>query len=116
MKNVLITGALGYIGSNYVNYISHNDIHIEIIIGNIGNTELVSYILNKNNIDTVINFASSSHVDNSFYNSIQFTKNNILNNHYLLETCRLYNKLKLFLHISSDEVFGESNESDLPKS
>jgi len=140
MKSILCTGALGFIGSNFVNFFEKkynkvkiiildiNDYcssfdnidnkNIKIIIGDIGNTQLVSYILKKYQIDTIINFASYSHVDNSFYNSIEFTKNNILNTHFFLETCRVYqqetNQLKLFLHISSDEVFGQS-ETSTPK-
>jgi UDP-glucose 4,6-dehydratase len=58
-------------------------------------------------IDTVIHFAAQSHVDNSFGNSIQFTMDNILGTHNLLECCRVYGNIKKFIHISTDEVYGE---------
>src|ERR1044071_8071453 len=99
MKNMLVTGALGFIGSNFVNYYSEkypdikivildkkdycsseenitNPSKIEIIIGNIMDKDLVRSILYSNQIDTIIHFAAQSHVDNSFYNSISFTETN----------------------------------------
>lgn len=138
MKNFLVTGALGFIGANYVNYMSskypeykfiildildycaslenvHQYPNIEIIIGDIGNNELVSYILRKFEINNVVHFAAQSHVDNSFFNSIAFTKTNVLGTHVLLETVRIYNnetnKLEKFIHISTDEVYGEVNDN-----
>lgn len=136
MKNFLITGALGFIASNFVNYMSIRYPHAkfiiidkkdycssleninreslhntEIIIGDIRNHELVTYILNKFTIDTIIHFAAQSHVDNSFFNSIDFTENNVLGTHILLETSRKYhektNNLEKFIHVSTDEVYGE---------
>jgi|688.fasta_scaffold215612_2 UDP-glucose 4,6-dehydratase len=136
MKNFLITGALGFIGSNFVNYMSCKYPHIkmlildkkdycssidnidkqslhntEIVIGDISNKELVSYILLKHDIDTIIHFAAQSHVDNSFFNSIEFTISNVLGTHVLLETARLYHdktkKLEKFIHVSTDEVYGQ---------
>lgn len=134
MKNRwLVTGAAGFIGSNFVNYMSDKypeskfiilDIldypaslenidknsNIEIVIGDIGNNELVAYILRKFEIDIIVHFAAMSHVDASFYNSIAFTKTNILGTHILLETVKIYNdetgNLKVFFHMSTDEVFG----------
>ena len=136
MKNFLITGALGFIGSNVVNYLSMKYPHIKIIIldklsycssrnnidklsshntkiiiGDISNRELLTHILNEYQIDHVIHFAASSHVANSFYNSIDFTINNVLGTHYLLEATREYHdktkNLEKFIHISTDEVYGE---------
>jgi dTDP-glucose 4,6-dehydratase len=59
-------------------------------------------------IDMVIHFAAQSHVQNSFEDSLQFTKDNILGTHVLLESCRKYGKIQKFIHVSTDEVYGES--------
>ena len=69
--------------------------------------------MNANNIDTVINFAAQSHVCNSYSNPIQYTKDNVLGTHTLLDCCFKYNlktdNIKKFIHISTDEVYGESD-------
>ena len=129
-KVILITGACGFIGSNVLNYLSNKYENItfinvdkldycsslkNIIVGsnyhfytcNITNSTMISYILNKHNVDTVIHFAAQTHVDNSFGNSIQFTHDNVLGTHTLLECCREYGKINRFIHISTDEVYGE---------
>jgi len=133
-ENILVTGGCGFIGSNFINiyknlysniniinidkidYCSNKDNinHDKLIIGNINNKELILYILNEYNIDTVINFAAQTHVDNSFGNSLQFTQDNINGTHNLLECCREYNKIKKFIHISTDEIYGEVDLNDSP--
>ena len=135
MKNLLITGGLGFIGSNFVNYMAekYDNIHITIydindyvaskknikwndrinlVINDICNIDKVLETLTTYNIDTIIHFAAQSHVDNSFQNSLSFTKVNIYGTHILLEACRQYNKIQLFLHFSTDEVYGEINDND----
>lgn len=135
IMKALVTGGCGFIGSNFVNYMStkypmgkfivldimdycasfenvNKNPNIEIVVGDIGNKELVSYLLQKFEIDTIIHFAAQSHVDASFFNSIEFTKTNVLGTHTLLETVRMYNEktnnIKVFFHMSTDEVFGPS--------
>lgn len=130
MKNILTTGCCGFIGSNFINYMcekhpSYNFYNIDKIdycsdtqnikefpnytffYGNICDYNLIKYILNTYKIDIIIHFAAQSHVDNSFGNSISFTQDNVLGTHTLLETCREYNKIERFIHISTDEVYGE---------
>lgn len=51
------------------------------------------------------------HTDHSFGNSIQFTQTNVLGTHSLLEAAKA-NKIKLFIHVSTDEVYGEVAYSD----
>jgi UDP-glucose 4,6-dehydratase len=135
MKNLLVTGGLGFIGSNFVNYmaekypfcniiildmldycasienVSKRD-NVEIVIGDIANKELINYLLNKNNIDYIAHVAAKSSVDNSYFNSIPFTETNVLGTHILFECIRIYhentNNVKKILYVSTDEVYGES--------
>jgi UDP-glucose 4,6-dehydratase len=67
---------------------------------------LVNYVLTAENIDTIMHFAAQTHVDNSFGNSFQFTQNNILGTHVLLESAKLAG-IKRFIHVSTDEVYGK---------
>lgn len=141
MKNFLVTGALGFIGSNFINYMAdkykdyyfvildkkdycasllniNKDIrNVHIMIGNINNIELVNYALEHFNIDTIVHFAASTHVDNSFYNSVSFTEINVLGTHILLECVKIYNdrtnKIEKFIHVSTDEVYGEVIDNEL---
>jgi len=129
-KNILVTGGCGFIGSNFINkllstYLSVNITCIDkidycsnpsyldycsrlnIIQSDINDSVTVTKILVKNSIDTVIHFAAQTHVDNSFGNSIQFTMDNIVGTHTLLECCKIYGKITRFIHMSTDEVYGE---------
>ena len=72
---------------------------------------LLTQILEKYNITHVIHFAAQSHVQNSFEDSIKFTNDNILGTHTLLESCRKYGSIIKLVHVSTDEVYGESMNS-----
>jgi dTDP-glucose 4,6-dehydratase len=135
IKNLLVTGGCGFIGSNFINifydkYPNVNIINIDalyycadennikqkiresfrynLVKGNICSEDLVDHILNYYNIDTVIHFAAQSHVQTSFTDALQYTKDNVMGTHTLLECCRKYGKIKKFIHVSTDEVYGES--------
>jgi len=135
IKNLLITGGCGFIASNFINYYFDvnkqvNIINIDalyycanehnvkqkirespryrFIKGNICSYDLINYIINHYKIDAVIHFAAQSHVQNSFSDSLQYTQDNIVGTHTLLEVCRQYGKIKKFIHCSTDEVYGES--------
>lgn len=56
--------------------------------GNICSSDLVTYVLREEKIDTILHFAAQTHVDNSFGNSFQFTQNNIYGTHVLLESAK----------------------------
>jgi dTDP-glucose 4,6-dehydratase len=135
MKNILITGGCGFIASNFINFFlkkyssykvinldamyycaNENNINEDIrsstnyklVKGSICNKELVNLILGFWKIDTIIHFAAQSHVDNSFSNPLQYTEDNIKGTHTLLECVREYGKIEKFIHVSTDEVYGES--------
>jgi dTDP-glucose 4,6-dehydratase len=132
---LLVTGGCGFIGSHFINHIyyktNYNIINIDamyycasesnilqeirddnkrykLIKGNLCSYDLVSHVINDYNVNYVIHFAAQSHVQNSFEDSLQYTKDNILGTHTLLEACRKYGKIQKFIHVSTDEVYGES--------
>jgi len=77
--------------------------------GSITSADLVNYVLRTERIDTIMHFAAQTHVDNSFGNSITFTESNILGTHVLLEAAKEA-KVKLFIHVSTDEVYGHGED------
>ena len=83
-----------------------------LVKGNLCSFDLISNVLEIYNIDTVIHFAAQSHVQNSFDNALQYTNDNVVGTHTLLEACRKYGKIQKFIHISTDEVYGESMLSE----
>jgi len=141
---LLVTGGCGFIGSNFVNYYYkqnpeativnldamyycaselnvdeevRNSSRYHLVKGNLCSYDLISNILNIYQIDTVIHFAAQSHVQNSFEDALQYTHDNVQGTHTLLEACRRYKKITRFIHISTDEVYGESmlNENEEKK-
>jgi 3,5-epimerase/4-reductase len=138
--NLLITGGCGFIGSNFVNrYFTNNNVNLLVnydamyycadennihehirksdkyflIKANLCDANKIKDTITRFNITHVIHFAAQSHVQNSFEDSIKFTHDNILGTHILLEECRKYGKIEKFIHVSTDEVYGESmNEID----
>lgn len=71
--------------------------------------DLLRHIFEHETIELVLHFAAQSHVDNSFGNSFTFTKNNIEGTHVLLEAAKRAGTVKRFVHVSTDEVYGESS-------
>lgn len=61
---------------------------LQFVKGNICSSDMVTYVLKEENIDTILHFAAQTHVDNSFGNSFQFTQNNIYGTHVLLESAK----------------------------
>lgn len=138
--NLLITGGCGFIGSNFINYYFpknkfHKLVNLDamyycadeknvsdeirksenyiLIKGNLNDDKLIKDLLKRYNITHVIHFAAQSHVDNSFNNALAYTYDNVLGTHNLLECCRLYGRIQKFVHVSTDEVYGESmNQTD----
>jgi dTDP-glucose 4,6-dehydratase len=97
--------------NNVKEYI-RNSPNYKLIKGNMCDINFIKYVVEENQITHVIHIAAQSHVDNSFENSLQYTQDNILGTHTLLEVCRKYGKLERFIHVSTDEVYGESMLED----
>ncbi|KAG2254766.1 hypothetical protein Bca52824_084902 [Brassica carinata] len=87
--------------------------NFKFVKGDIASADLVNHLLITEGIDTIMHFAAQTHVDNSFGNSFEFTKNNIYGTHVLLEACKVTGQVKRFIHVSTDEVYGETDEDAL---
>ena len=83
----------------------------KFVKGDICSADLVNYVLETEKIDTIMHFAAQTHVDNSFGNSFQFTRNNILGTHVLLEAAKVHDVVR-FVHVSTDEVYGEGESME----
>lgn len=138
-KNILITGAAGFIASHVANRLirsypdykivvldkldycsslknlqpSQSSPNFKFVKGDIASADLVNFLLITESIDTIMHFAAQTHVDNSFGNSFEFTKNNIYGTHVLLEACKVTGQIRRFIHVSTDEVYGETDEDAL---
>jgi dTDP-glucose 4,6-dehydratase len=133
--NILITGGCGFIGSNFINKLSTSiplnrlvnfdnlyycankenvDEHIRkdhryfFVKGDLCMKDYLSYILSQHKITHVVHFAAQSHVQNSFDDSLLYTHDNVLGTHTLLECCRHQPQIERIIHISTDEVYGET--------
>jgi len=136
---LLVTGGVGFLGSNFCCKIIDN-VDILVIIdkinycGNVKNIKTIissnklilikedilqanlKYILEYHNIDTVIHFAAQTHVDNSYDGFFNFISDNITATHVLLERCKNYGLVKKIIHMSTDEVYGPSSTNKLSES
>jgi dTDP-glucose 4,6-dehydratase len=139
---LFVTGGAGFIGSHFINNIFSKYKNIKIINfdalyycaneknvnesvrqcsnrytfikGNLQSSDLLNYIFQQNKITHIVHFAAQSHVQTSFTDAIAYTNDNILGTHNLLEAARLHCKtLKLFIHVSTDEVYGENESTDI---
>lgn len=95
-----------------------DDPRYSFVHGDICDKEIVNGVFEDNEVDFVVNFAAESHVDRSISNPEIFIKTNVLGTSNLLNTARYYweenekfKEGKVFLQISTDEVYGSLGES-----
>ncbi len=138
MKNIMITGAAGFIGANFAelmvnkyegkynfvvfdkltyagNIENLNNIKdkITFVQGDICDFDKVMETYKTYAIDAVVHFAAESHVDNSIKNPFIFTQTNVIGTHTLLEAAKQFwgeGSPNRFVHVSTDEVYGTLGE------
>lgn len=146
MKNMIVTGGAGFIGSNFVRYILKKDNEAKVInidkltyAGNLENLkgleenpryifekvdicdkDSIEKIINKYEVDTIVNFAAESHVDRSIKDPTEFIKTNINGTQILLDAAKKawtigedkYKNGVKYVQVSTDEVYGSLNLED----
>jgi dTDP-glucose 4,6-dehydratase len=131
MKNILVTGGAGFIGSNFVRMMldKHPQYHVLVfdkltyagnldnlldvdddpryrfVKGDICDAEAVSEAIRLGQVDTIVNFAAESHVDRSIMDPDAFIKTDVYGTYVLLEAARRFG-LERYHQISTDEVYG----------
>lgn len=131
MKNILVTGGAGFIGSNFIYYMQrkHPDCRLvcidaltyagnlytldearkgnfRFVLGDITDRKAVFSLCEEEKFDAIVNFAAESHVDRSIENPEVFLKTNILGTQVLLDACNKY-KIPRYHQVSTDEVYGD---------
>lgn len=135
---ILVTGGCGFIGSNFIRHLlktypDYSVINVDkltyagnlenlsdlspspryhFLRGDIADASQMEELVSKG-VDAVVNFAAESHVDRSIEDPTAFMKTNVFGTFVLLETLRkVFPKQRiLFLHVSTDEVYGSLGES-----
>lgn len=136
MKNIIVTGGAGFIGSNFVHYVvnNHPEVHItvldkltyagnrenlaglptdrvDLVVGDICDEKLVDSLVKDT--DAIVHYAAESHNDNSLKDPSPFIQTNIVGTSVLITAAAKYHKR--FHHISTDEVYGDLPlREDLP--
>ena len=129
MNTIIVTGGLGFIGSNLIKILNKKNFFIinidkaayasnfknipeniknyKFYKEDINNKIFLIKILKKYNPSKIFNLAAESHVDRSIDNPKNFIKSNITGVFSLLEAIRMYKKKIKLIHISTDEVYGD---------
>jgi dTDP-glucose 4,6-dehydratase len=132
MKNMMVTGGAGFIGSAFVRYMvkQYPDYHIVVLdkltyagnlnnlksvhgqpnyqfeLGDIADREIVRSLYEEHNIDTVVNFAAESHVDRSILDPDAFIMTDTVGTYILLDESHKFG-IERFVQVSTDEVYGD---------
>lgn len=140
MKNILITGGAGFIGSHLtkhflLSYPNYNIVNVDALTyasnieyireldalsnykffkGNIVDLKFMRDLFIKFNFDHIIHLAAESHVDNSILEPLKFAQTNVIGTINLLNLANEFwpnKKNKLFFHVSTDEVYGSLGDN-----
>ena len=134
MKNLLITGGAGFIGSNFVRHILTRYPGYRVVVfdkltyagnldnlqdtaaqfadryafvqGDIADAAAVDAVMQEHRIDTIINFAAETHVDRSLMEPDAFIKTDVYGTYVLLEAANRYG-VERYHQVSTDEVYGD---------
>lgn len=135
MKNIMVTGGAGFIGSNFVTYLLRkysdyqvlvfdkltyagnldnllevsDDPRYQFVRGDICDADAVSAAIEQHSIDTIVNFAAETHVDRSIMDPDAFIRTDVYGTYVLLEAARNFG-LERYHQISTDEVYGHIPE------
>ena len=139
MRTILVTGGCGFVGSNFIRMTiqDYPDVHVvnldalteagnldnvtsfmdspqyTFVPGNIRNENLVKKVISDFHIDTIVNFAAETNVYYSFEKPKAYAETNISGTLNLFQQAARA-KIKRFLQISTDKVYGVCNENNLP--
>ena len=130
IEKLLVTGGMGFIGSNFIRYMlrKYDDLEIfnldkltyagnpmnlegvdpekhHFVHGDVCNKDVVDELVEK--CDAIVHFAAETHVDRSIFNATDFVITDVYGTLVLLEAARKHGVEK-FVHISTDEVYGEA--------
>jgi dTDP-glucose 4,6-dehydratase len=140
LRNLLITGGCGFIGSHFVRLVLCERPHYRVInldlltyagnlenlaaerrtrenlayrfvLGDVADASLVARLIEEENVDAVVNFAAETHVDRSLLDSAPFLHTNVEGTRVLLETV-CSRGVERFLQVSTDEVYGSLTLSE----
>jgi len=140
LRNLLITGGCGFIGSHFVRLVLQERPHYRVVnldlltyagnlenlaterrtredsayrfvLGDVANASLVNALIEQENIDAIVNFAAETHVDRSLLDSAPFLRTNVEGTRVILEAASA-RRVERFLQVSTDEVYGSLTLSE----
>lgn len=132
MRNILVTGGAGFIGSNFVRYMLKTTPDYKVVVydklsyagnldnlrdikgdprytfvrGDICDAEKVDKVMREHGIDAIVNFAAETHVDRSLMEAGSFILTDVFGTYVLLEAAKKY-QVERYHQVSTDEVYGQ---------